>query len=142
MEKLYVVSSSKVILGMADIQGPLTTPSPIKFADVLEMVRMGYEIYQVNPYDHTEKVRVTVSNINDIKFTVSRSKSCVQRKLNKEIQEMNKPILVDVVAKESKQNEYKFGKDQGKQTKNTENKNSEKENVDVAKVDKPDDFFN
>lgn len=137
MEKLYVVESPRTIIGMGDIQGPLTSPSKMEFANVLEMVRRGYKIFQVNPYDHSEKVRVTVSNINNIKFKVTRSKSCTQRKLNREIQEMNKPILVDVVSKDTKVNENKnANKDQGKQNK----QNDVKVNVEVEKVDQADDF--
>jgi hypothetical protein len=125
---------------MDGIQGPLTTPTKFKFGDVLEMVRMGYKIYQVNPYDHNEKVRVTVTNINDIKFKTTRSKSCVQRKLNREIQEMNKPILVDVITKESKTTDNKTAKENVKQNKHNDFKSNDDVSTDAEKIDKPDDF--
>ena len=105
MSKLYTITTPKKIIGMADIMGPLTTPSEIEFNNVLEMVRLGYDIYQVNPYDHNEKIKVTLSNINNIKFKSSISMAFSQRKLNREIQEIDKPIIVDVKKKDNKQKE-------------------------------------
>lgn len=130
MEKLYIVTSRKNIIGMDDIQGPLTTPTIMKFNDVLEMVRKGYGIYQVNPYNHDEKVKVTISNINNIKFKTTRSSNTIQRKLNREIQEMNKPVFIDVVSKGKKVSEEKK---QNKQNE-TEVKNT------IEKLEKADEF--
>lgn len=141
MEKLYTVASAKPICGMGGIQGPLTTPSKIKFNDVLEMVRKGYEIYQVNPVDHSEKVRVSISNINDIVFKNTRSATTMQRKLNREIQNLNKPMYVDVVKKDTKSVVETEKKTENKQQKETnKNKEKENENVSVEKVNTPDAF--
>ena len=132
MSKLYIVTTPKTIIGMSDIMGPLTTPSEIEFAAVLEMVRLGYDIYQVNPYDYNEKIKVTLSNIHNIKFKSSISMAFSQRKLNREIQEMDKPIMVDVLTKEQKEKEtVEMSKDR------KEKKNKE---VEPEKIVKPDDF--
>ena len=135
MRKLYIVTTPKKILGMADIVGPLTTPSEIKFTDVLQMVRLGYNIYQVNPYDHSEKIKVTITNINDIEFKNSISKALSQRKLNREIQEMDKPVVVDVVTKAPKQKEP----EEEVVVKETV-KEKKKQNNDQEKILKPDAF--
>ena len=141
MDKLYTVASTKPIYGMGKIQGPLTTPSKIDFADVLEMVRKGYDIYQVNPVDHSEKVKVTISNINNITFKNTRSTTTLQRKLNREIQELNKPMIVDVVSKDTKSVEFVETKVDNKQQKDS-NKNKQNENKkdNVEKISTPDTF--
>ena len=127
MGKLYTVATPRNIIGMADIVGPLTTPSEMKFNDVLEMVRLGYEIYQVNPYNYSEKIKVTISNINDIKFKSSISMALSQRKLNREIQEMGKPIVVETVKKV-------------KETKKKETEENNQTTNDPEKIIKPDGF--
>ena len=141
MVKLYTVDTPKVIIGMYDIQGPLTTPSKMEFANVLEMVRRGYKIYQVNPYDYNEKVRVTVSNINSIKFKTTRAANVAQRKLNQEIQDMDKPMMVDVVSKdkETTENIKSTEKDHGKNNKHNEGKNVNKL-PEGEKITTPDNF--
>lgn len=137
MDKLYIVKSQKTIIGMHDIMGPLTTPSKMKFSNVLEMVRKGYDIYQVNPYNTTEMVKVTISNINDINFSISRSTAASQKKLNREFQEMDKPIIVDVVSKENKPiNNTKENKEDQKNKQNDNKKSSDTN----EKISKPDDF--
>ena len=92
MKKLYIVETRQPIYGLDGIVGPLTTPTEISFKNVLEMVNRGYIIYQVNPYDVNEKIRVTKSNINTIRFTVSRSRAALQQKQNRENLELIKPL--------------------------------------------------
>lgn len=134
MDKLYIVSTPKAIIGMDGMQGPLTTPTKMKFADVLEMVRKGYVIYEVNPHNHNEKVKVTVNNIHNIKFKTSRSMGAIQRKLNRELQEMEKEMIVDVVNKDKKETDTKpVAKEQKKQNEN-------KPDVQVEAVMAPDNF--
>ena len=144
MEKLYIVTSTKNIIGMDNIQGPLTTPVNMKFNNVLEMVRRGYEVYQVNPFNHSEKVKVTISNINNISFKISRSAATAQKKLNEEIQEMSKPMVVDVVVKETKKEVDEVikqkEKTENKNFKQNENKKENKPEVDQEKLNKPDEF--
>lgn len=144
MEKLYIVTSTKNIIGMDNIQGPLTTPVNMKFNNVLEMVRRGYEVYQVNPFNHSEKVKVTISNINNISFKISRSAATAQKKLNEEIQEMSKPMVVDVVVKETKKEVDEVikqkEKTENKNFKQNENKKENKPEVEQEKLNKPDEF--
>ena len=142
MNKLYVITTPKNIIGMDDIQGPLTTPTPMKFNNVLEMVRRGYEIYQVNPYNHSEKVKVTISNINNISFKISRSAAMSQKKLNREIQEMNKAMVVDVVVKENKNiiNEKPENINIKQNENKKENKSGVKSEPTQEKLTKPDEF--
>ena len=46
MKNLYTIESTRPIECLGGIQGPLSTPTNIKFNDVLYMVRKGYVIYK------------------------------------------------------------------------------------------------
>lgn len=97
MKKIYVVDDNKTIIGMDNIVGPLTTPSSMNFIDVLEMVKRGYNIYQVNPYNHSERVKVTLNNIHSVTFKSGRSAATTQKMLNRSIQAMEKGMIINVV---------------------------------------------
>lgn len=92
MRKLYTIASERPIACLGGIQGPLTTPTPIGYEDIITMITKGYVIYQHNPVKLTEKVRVTRANVNSIKFETTRAKAAAERALNKEIQQMATPV--------------------------------------------------
>ena len=96
--KLYTVQSTGVIPGLG-INGPLTTPTKMEFLHVLDMVKKHYVVYEHNPSDTTEKVRVTINNINSIKFNSTRLAAVNRRNLNEEVQAMDKAMNVAVVNK-------------------------------------------
>lgn len=100
--KLYTIATCKEIPCLGGICGPLTTPVHIEHNDVVKLIRNGYDVYQCNPYDSSEKVRVTLSNINTITFNRTRAMVTTQRMANRAVQEMEKPITVDVIKKEEK----------------------------------------
>ena len=135
MNGFYTVESSKPIDCLGGIQGPLTTPVRLSFRDALQLVSKGLVVYKHNPYDLTEKVRVTRSNINTIKFNRTREQATSQRLLNRSIQELDTPLVVDVVKKEVKVEEPVIEvKNISVFTKNKKETNKEQ------KVSKPDSF--
>ena len=87
--KFYTINSPREIYGMDGIVGPMTTPTALSFEDVLCMVRKGYEVYEHNPHELSEKVRVNIDNINNIKFSLSRPEAIIKKKLNKEMIELS-----------------------------------------------------
>lgn len=103
--KLYTIASNGPISCLAGIQGPLTTPTKMEFIDVLNMVKKGYVVYEHNPSDTTEKVRVTINNINSIKFTSSRIAAVNRRNSNEEKQAISDSMKVAVVNKDSDKKE-------------------------------------
>ena len=103
--KLYTIASNGPISCLAGIQGPLTTPTKMEFIDVLNMVKKGYAVYEHNPSDTTEKVRVTINNINSIKFTSSRIAAVNRRNSNEEKQAISDSMKVAVVNKDSDKKE-------------------------------------
>ena len=142
MEKreLYTIKSARPIECLGGIQGPLTTPTSIKFNDVLGMVRKGYEVYKHNPHDLKEKVRVTLTNINTIKFKRSREEATSQRLLNRSIQEMDKPVIKEVVKKDVKQYDVDEMNVNDLKPVDVVTKNKSKKETKEVKVSKPDDF--
>lgn len=134
MRRLYTIASERPIACLGGIQGPLTTPTPIGYEDIITMITKGYEIYQHNPVKLTEKVRVTRSNVNSIKFETTRAKAAAERALNKEIQQMATPV--DKLVK--KATEIKNNAE--KNPKGKEDLIEKKEAMLAEKVSKPDEF--
>lgn len=97
MKELYTIESPRPIHCLGGIQGPLSTPTQLSFNDVLYMVKEGYVVYKHNPHDIKEKIRVTKSNINNIKFRRTREIATSERLLNRSIQEMDTPVEKKVV---------------------------------------------
>lgn len=100
MKDLYTIETKKSIDCLGGIVGPLTTPTQIEFNDALRLVAKGFKMYKHNPHDLTEKVLVTRANINSIKFTRTREEATSKRLLNRSIQDMDKPLVKEVVNKE------------------------------------------
>lgn len=143
MEKKYIVTSPRVILGLG-IQGPITTPIKIDFNNLLRMIRTGYEIYQVNPYDPSEKVRVTISNMHTITFKNTRPQVVKREIENKKNQLIDKRLLVNVVPHTTQtQNDNKpveEKKDEKKQDNKYNDFKNKNNSTEVEKVTKPDTF--
>ena len=126
MDKLYTVTTPGPIPGLDNIVGPLTTPMRLSKINVLEMLKNNYEVYEHNPSNKTEKVRVTRYNINSIKFNSNRAVSTSKRKLNRSIQEMSKPVMVEPVKKEEKS--YNNYNNNNKKNKNFNKKDEKLQN--------------
>jgi len=148
--KLYVIDTVKQIPCLENICGPITEPVKLGREDVIDLVKRGYTVYQVNPNDKTEKVLVTRSNINKIQFKNTRAAATTKRMLNRQIQDMNSPIIVPVHKNETKattpvvEPEKTDKKDESNNSSVDSNKNKNKQNNNstdnTSKVTKPDDF--
>ena len=103
------------------------------------MSEVGYVIYKHNPHDLKEKVRVTTSNINNIRFKNTREAATSQRLLNRSIQEMDKPLVTEVVKKEVKHHVVEEMDPKELEPVDVVTKNKKETNKEV-KVDKPDAF--
>lgn len=79
MKKWYTINTTKGIKALGGIHGPITEPVQLDHMEVLKIIKQGVEVYEHNPYYKQEKVLVTVSNFNRIKFEVSRNEA-IKRK--------------------------------------------------------------
>lgn len=88
---LYTINNVGTIVGL-DIEGPLRQPTEISIDDVITMLRKGYEIYQHNPCDLTEKKKVTLENVTSIKFKGTLAAATLRRIQNRKNQQMESTL--------------------------------------------------
>ena len=123
MSRKFTVESSGMIPGVG-ISGPVTTPIVIQPNDVLKMVKSGMVVYEHNPYNIAERVKVTPTNINFISFDMA--KGIIESKQNEEaVKRARVSVLHRIEPKKEETNQPVTNK----------NKNPKEE-----KVNKPDNF--
>lgn len=101
--KLYVILTAKKINCLNHITGPVTTPTELNVVDALELVRSGFDVYEVNPYNKKERVKVTVYNFNSIRFKTTESDMIARKRLNREMQKLESSSKVDTSKEEKKE---------------------------------------
>lgn len=84
-KNLYTVLDARVIDCLGGICGPIQHPTELELSDVITMVRDGFTIYQHNPHNLREKVKVTRNNFNSIVFKTTRYDGIRSRSLNTEM---------------------------------------------------------
>lgn len=87
-KNLYTVLDARPIGCLGGITGPIQHPTAIAVDDVVSLVRDGFTVYQHNPHNPHERVRVTRNNFNSIVFKTTRYDGYKARALNREINEM------------------------------------------------------
>lgn len=128
MLKLYTVNTAKEIPSLGGICGPISTPTKMDQNDVIDLIKDGFEIYQHNPADLSEKVLVTLRNVMNVTFTMSRADIALKKAEEKRKKEAANALKVPVTAK------------QNEESSNTKNQNSNNKQKNDNKVSKPDTF--
>ena len=101
MKKLYTFEGPVRIPSLG-ILGPIKTPYEANQGDVVKVVRSGGTVYMHNPYDLSDKVKVTVQNINTIEFTPP----VVTKSISNEIKSIDVVEKKDNNNKSSKKNRF------------------------------------
>ena len=141
MRDLYTVASDGIIKYAGGIQGPLTTPTQLPLDTVVTMVRKGYEVYQHNPVNLSEKVLVTVKNVGNISFSSTKAQTVTRRALNKSIQDLEKPMTANVNRKADNKKYDKYNnRNDAKTSETTVKDNSAEEKTESSSVIVPDAF--
>lgn len=138
LKRLYTVADGRIVPGLG-IKGPITTPTEMEITDVLKMVTSKYEVYQHNPYNNNEKVRVTLTNLRSIEFSMADGLKAVKatEKKNKE----KKDYTVEVVHKDQNNNDNNYnGKKKDKHNKGRYEDNNQAVDEREERVNKPDAF--
>ena len=143
--KKYIITTAKEIPCLSGICGPITEPVSLERNDVLALVKKGFEVYECNPYDPSERVRVTRANVNSITFSRGRATVTAQRLLNRSIQDMEKPVVVDTVKKNKVEktetkNVSKNDDTRSNETANKQNKSDSAKPNETIKIATPDAF--
>lgn len=100
MLHLYTITTPKPIPCLGNITGPITNPVKLSLPNVMKLLSNGYEVYQHNPADKRERVKVTIENVNTIHFTKTKNEVVQNRVLNREIKKEQEPMNVKVIRDE------------------------------------------
>lgn len=114
-KNLYTVLDARVIDCLGGICGPIQHPIEIAESDVITMVRNGFTVYQHNPHNLREKVKVTRLNFNSIVFKTTRYDGYKSRSLNTELRNEAKKVSAPA-PKKDKDNKKKSFNDEKVET--------------------------
>lgn len=132
----YTIATIGEIPLLGNLSGPITTPIELNIQDVVRLLNDGVVLYQVNPYDKNEKVRVTFDNYTTISFTRKRAAITSNRLLNRSIREMEAPITPKYKDEKEKVKE-EAKKENTNKLANNNNKKDDKKQDKQEKKDKP-----
>lgn len=68
MKKLIIVKSSGTLPIYGGISGPIINPITLDTKDIVELINKSKEIYEVNPYNINEKIKLTRVNCTTENF--------------------------------------------------------------------------
>lgn len=74
-EKLCVVLAEGRIPELGGILGPVSVPTKIARSSIIAMLNRGLPIYEVNPKNVNERVKLTFKNVNSVNFMTKVRKS-------------------------------------------------------------------
>ena len=77
-QKLIVIESSGSITELGGISGPVINPCLVPISTILAMLNHHRRVYEVNPKNHNEKVRLTLKNLRTQNFKVEEVKPVVK----------------------------------------------------------------
>lgn len=87
-KKLVVVNHSGPILELGSITGPIISPSRVSTDIVARMVSNNKIVYEVNPNNRSERIKLTIANVRKDNFGPQASK------------EQDKPEPVDKISRQ------------------------------------------
>lgn len=80
MNKLITIESTGPIKMMGNINGPISTPCSVSTTVIIDLLNSGKVVYEVNPKNHAEKVRLTRLNVNSNNFPTNNTSKVDSRK--------------------------------------------------------------
>lgn len=60
--KMCIITTCAELPIMGGIHGPLHTPSPLTYREIITLINNGIDVYEVNPRNKSEKVKLTSTN--------------------------------------------------------------------------------
>ena len=98
--KLCRVATNGPIPELGGIAGPVKGPTMIDMRTVVNMVQHGRVVYEINPKNYKEEVRLTIRNVNQNNFPDKKTveypqeKKVVQKSNNIEVEKKEMPAAV------------------------------------------------
>ena len=81
----YVITTPGPISVLGGIAGPVKVAVEMTPYMAYRCVSEGHIVFEVNPYDHREKVRVTKANFNRISFSTTKVEMIKKKRMLEEI---------------------------------------------------------
>lgn len=81
--KLIIVESNGTIGELGGISGPILNPFEVPLSVIVRMINSHKHVYEVNPDNRNERVRLTLQNVrrdNFVQATVVQKNASVQKK--------------------------------------------------------------
>lgn len=96
--KLCIITTCAELPIMGGIHGPLHTPSPLTYREIITLINNGIDVYEVNPKNRSQKVKLTAFNAVKENFTTNKEVQVVSSFIKdaKEKAEDNKPVVKTV----------------------------------------------
>lgn len=96
--KLCIITTCAELPIMGGIHGPLHTPSPLTYREIITLINNGIDVYEVNPKNRSQKVKLTSFNAVKENFTTDKEVQVVPSLIKdaKEKAEDNKPVVKTV----------------------------------------------
>ena len=85
----YIIASACEIDIVGGLIGPIATPIELTKSQIIKLLNDNISVYQVNPFDINERVKVTFDNYDKITFARKRAKITANRLLNRSVRESN-----------------------------------------------------
>lgn len=75
LEKLCIIDHYGTIRELGGITGPVLSPHKYAVSKILSMVNSGITVYEVNPADRNDKIRLTRSTVKTVNFPVVKKET-------------------------------------------------------------------
>lgn len=85
MTKLCLIKTNKTVPELYGLSGPFFDPVELSLDQITSMLNRGIVVYEVNPYDPTEKIRLNRFLANQVNF----------KKLEKKVEIKDTPSIVN-----------------------------------------------
>lgn len=131
MKKLIVVKSIGRLPIYGGISGPITNPTLMKETDIISLINNRKDVYEVNPYNNEEIIKLTRTNYNKINFEepVIILNPDESDEFEEIIPETSKQNIKTETPKDSETSESK------KETPTTDSNSSNTKKTDMKKID-------
>lgn len=106
-EKLCVIDYYGPIYELGNISGPILSAHKYPISKLITMINRGITIYEVNPNDRNERIRLTRMNLKTVNFPTVIPKQSIQKAVK---DETNKMGLNTSFNKKEKGGSYKVPK--------------------------------
>lgn len=75
MKKLIIVKNSVILPELGGINGPILRPEKVELSDIYQMINRRLSVYEVNPKNHSETIKLTRENANKQNFFQKQKKT-------------------------------------------------------------------